>query len=295
MKKILILFVIMLLALLLFTGCGCSHEWLPATCDAAQSCSLCGETQGEALHHQWSPATCEESEKCALCGDVRGEALQHKWEDASCLQPEKCSVCGKERGEALGHSEGKAEYSNLDIKAATGDCVIYCKVCGELMESSSGSLKSLHNGKEFICTTLELYERLLHMHKYEEYDLGGFGDTDEYGGLFALIYWDSDFISRMVFKKADGSAATPEDTFSTVYLNLGWNKGLLDTLSENRHEIHSVPLMVACDPTLSHDEALELYASLMGDDELTLSHNGLAYMLYYDEEAGALTMSVTVE
>lgn len=295
MKKFLISISLILLSLLLFAGCGCSHEWLPATCDAAQSCTLCGKTQGEALQHDWTPPTCEEGEKCTLCGEVRGEALQHSWEDASCLLPEKCSVCGEEQGEALGHSKGKAEYSNLDIDAATGDYVIYCEVCGELVESASGALKSLHNGEEFICTTLELYERLLHMHKYEDHDLGGFGDTDENDGLFAIIYWDIDFVSRLIFKKADGSAATPEDTFSTIYLNLGWNLGLIETLNENRHEIHSVPLMVACDPTLTHDEALELYTALMGDDELSLSHNGLAYMLYYDEETGTLTMSVTVE
>ena len=295
MKKLLTVAFVLLIAILLFTGCGCEHQWLEASCDAPQHCTLCGETEGEALSHQWTPASCDTPEICVLCNKTQGEALQHRWEEANCLLPERCALCGEERGEALGHSEGEAEYSNLDIDAATGDYVIYCEVCGELMESSSGALKSLHNGEEFICTTLELYERLLHMHKYEDYDLGGFGDTDEDDGLFALIYWDTDFISRMVFKKADGSAATPEDTFSTIYLNLGWNKGLLDTLSENRHEIHSVPLMVACDPTLSHDEALELYKALMGDSELSLSHNGLAYMLYLDEDSSTLTMSVTIE
>lgn len=295
MKKLIIAVLLAHFVALLITGCGCSHEWLPATCDAPQSCKLCGETEGEALQHQWNPSTCEDREKCALCGEVRGEALRHSWEDASCLLPEKCSVCGEERGEALGHSEGEAEYSNLDIDAATGDYVIYCEVCGKLMESASGALKALHNGQEFICTTLELYERLLNMHKYENYDLGGFGDTDEEDGLYAIIYWDTDFVSRMVFKKADGSSAAPEDTFSTIYLNLGWNEGLLETLEDNQHYIHSVPLMVACDPTLTHDEALELYTALMGDDELALSHNGLSYMLYYDEDTETLTMSVTVE
>lgn len=280
-----------LIFLLFLSGCGCDHQWLDASCSSPQRCELCGETNGEALQHQWSPATCQEAEKCALCGEERGEALLHKWEEADCLTPEKCSLCGEENGEALGHSPAKAEFSNLDFKAATGDYIVLCDVCGDTIESGSGNLKALHDGEEFLCSCVEWFDRILTLHK--EDDLGGFGDMDENEALYCLIYWNSDLISRITYKNSDGSSPTAEDRFSSLYINLGWNLSAMEVVLQDLHYLHSVPVMVACDPLLTHDEALELYQTLMRDS--ALSHNGLSYELFYDEETASLTMSVSVE
>ncbi len=293
MKYKVILITAILICLLALSGCGCSHEWIPADCSAPQTCALCGETQGEALIHQWSKASCTSPKTCSLCGETEGDALEHQWEAATCLTSETCTECGATQGEAPGHTEGSPSYTNINFNSATADYAISCEVCGELLDSGSGAMTTLHDGEQFLCTSLEYFDRILNMHK--EDDLGGFGDTDSEGGLFTLIYWDTDFISRMVYKKSDDTAATPEDTFSTIYLNLGWNLSMLEVISENQHYLHAVPVMVACDPSLSHDEALELYNALMADSELSLCHNGLAYKLYYDEESASLTMSVTVE
>ncbi len=293
MKKRLLISCVLILCALLLSACACNHQWAEASCDAPKTCTLCGETEGEALMHQWAEASCTAPKSCSLCGETEGEILEHQWEAASCLTPETCINCSLTQGEALGHTEATPNYTNIDFNSATADYTLSCEVCGELLDSGSGAMTSLHDGEQFLCTSLEYFDRILNMHK--EDDLGGFGDTDSEDGLFTLIYWDTDFISRMVYKKSDGAAATPEDTFSTLYLNLGWNLSIIDVLSENRHHIHSVPVMVACDPSLTHDEALELYKALMADSELSLSHNGLAYKLYYDEESASLTMSVTIE
>ena len=46
MRKVLA-FTLALACLLSLTSCGCEHEWIAATCTEAETCSLCGEVQGE--------------------------------------------------------------------------------------------------------------------------------------------------------------------------------------------------------------------------------------------------------
>ncbi len=38
---------------------SCAHEWVEATCTEPKTCSLCGETEGEALGHTEGPTLCE--------------------------------------------------------------------------------------------------------------------------------------------------------------------------------------------------------------------------------------------
>lgn len=289
--KFKILISVILICTVLLSGCGCSHQWLDANCESPKICSLCGETEGAALSHNWTEASCKAPRSCLACGNTEGEALSHNWIDASCTKAKYCTLCGEEDGEVPGHSPAKAKYSNLDFNTASGDYSISCDICGEIIESGSGILKALHDGDEFLCSCIEWYERILNMHK--EDDLGGFGDMDENDALFALIYWDTDFVTRITFKNSDGSSPSADCTFSSLYANLGWNRSPLEVALENNHYLHGVPVMVACDPTLTHNDALELYQELMR--ESTLSNNGLYYELFYDDETGSLTMSVTVE
>lgn len=51
MKKNLLLAMIVVIMSVILCGC-CSHEWEEATCTEPETCSLCGETQGEALGHE---------------------------------------------------------------------------------------------------------------------------------------------------------------------------------------------------------------------------------------------------
>ena len=66
----------------------CEHDWTPATCTAPKTCSICGETEGEALGHSWNNATCTTPKTCSVCGETEGEALGHNYENGS------CTVCG---------------------------------------------------------------------------------------------------------------------------------------------------------------------------------------------------------
>ena len=85
---------------------GCeqdAHEWKPASCEAAKTCTICGQTDGQPLGHQWEKATCEKAETCKACGKTNGEPLGHNWVDATCEAAKTCSVCKKTEGEPVGH------------------------------------------------------------------------------------------------------------------------------------------------------------------------------------------------
>ena len=96
MKKLLIVFALVCLVSILCVSCcckdlpgtevpteapeECSHEWQDATCEAPKTCSVCGETEGEALGHTEVvvPAvapTCTSTgltsgKKCTVCDKV---------------------------------------------------------------------------------------------------------------------------------------------------------------------------------------------------------------------------------
>ena len=60
MKKVICLVLLSVLCAVMFSACGCSHEWAEATCTSPKTCSLCGETEGEALGHtagEWKVET----------------------------------------------------------------------------------------------------------------------------------------------------------------------------------------------------------------------------------------------
>ncbi len=121
---------------------ACDHQWTDATCTAPKTCTLCGETEGEALGHtdadgdgncdrcgtalstecahNWTDATCTDPKTCTLCGATEGEALGHDWRGATCTSAKICAVCGETEGEALGH----------DWRDATCTSAKTCAVCG---------------------------------------------------------------------------------------------------------------------------------------------------------------------
>ena len=96
-KRILSVFGLCLVVLILI-GCVCKHEWREATCTEPKTCTLCGETEGEALGHKWSSATCASPKTCVRCGMTEGEALGHDWIEATCTEPKTCHRCGTTEG-----------------------------------------------------------------------------------------------------------------------------------------------------------------------------------------------------
>ena len=90
MKKV-ISILLLIATLLVFSSCGCQHEWGIATCSAPKTCMNCGKTKGEIAQgqHQWAGATCIAPRTCVFCGQTEGMALTtHSFVN------DKCESCG---------------------------------------------------------------------------------------------------------------------------------------------------------------------------------------------------------
>lgn len=95
---------IVLIFLIILSGCTHEHTWKEATCTEPKICIDCGEKEGAALGHAWVEASCEESKHCTRCGLKDGKALGHTWIDATCSEAKRCSKCGETEGGPLGHT-----------------------------------------------------------------------------------------------------------------------------------------------------------------------------------------------
>ncbi len=110
MKK---LIAVMLLVFTVAALCACKktcqeHTFEGPTCEKPKTCTVCGETEGNALKHNWVPANCEDPRNCVRCGAIDESAPLHNMVDATCETPKHCVRCEITEGEALGHkfSEG---------------------------------------------------------------------------------------------------------------------------------------------------------------------------------------------
>lgn len=56
----------------------CDHEWQDATCTSPKYCTICEETEGEALGHEWQDATYYAPKTCSICGETEGEPLERE-------------------------------------------------------------------------------------------------------------------------------------------------------------------------------------------------------------------------
>ena len=93
-----------------------AHKWVNATCYQAKHCTVCGQSEGNALSHSYAAEvvspTCTTQGytryHCVNCGDsYTGDTVPvsgHDWQAASCFDPMYCGVCGNVQGQALGHN-----------------------------------------------------------------------------------------------------------------------------------------------------------------------------------------------
>lgn len=140
MKKLLVIAIACVLALsFALVGCGGSsggegntpasheHEWSEATCTEPQVCSICGQTQGEALGHDVQEWTVDKEATCSEKGSRSGV----------------CTRCGETVSEDIpkaehtpGDWEVSKDYSVSSSGTVTpGEEVIECSVCGEVIDS----------------------------------------------------------------------------------------------------------------------------------------------------------------
>ena len=96
------------------------HDWNPATCTAAKTCKICGETEGKLAAHTWTETTAAVSATCEAAGKTAVKT---------------CSVCKKAEGgeeiAALGHDmrlTGLANAPTCDSPGNTAQmtCFHYC-------------------------------------------------------------------------------------------------------------------------------------------------------------------------
>ncbi len=105
----------------------CTHSWTDATCTAPKTCSLCQETEGEALSHNWTDATCAAPKTCSRCQATEGEALSHAMAPANHQQPATCTLCGYAEGEKL--TAFYAEKGVTAIRVENGKVYDYATAC----------------------------------------------------------------------------------------------------------------------------------------------------------------------
>jgi len=129
MKRKMILTALILVCMMVLTGCFCQHEvWNEANCTTPKTCAECGEIEGAPLGHTWLAATCVSPKTCEACAVTEGEAKGHSWVDATCESPKTCSACHLTEGEALGHAweeaTTEAPKTCLTCAATEGERII---------------------------------------------------------------------------------------------------------------------------------------------------------------------------
>lgn len=87
------------------------HAWVDATCDVAKTCSVCGETVGEALGHSWIDATYDAPKTCETCGATEGEALVTYFAEHGLME----KLCDK----TAEHEMPFASYDHEDVITVT--------------------------------------------------------------------------------------------------------------------------------------------------------------------------------
>ena len=64
---------LLLLALMLLSACGCKHTFSAATCTEPETCTACGETNGEALGTTGSPPPAQRPNAAAAAAQNRAK------------------------------------------------------------------------------------------------------------------------------------------------------------------------------------------------------------------------------
>lgn len=141
-KTVSLLLVLVICMSLMLTGCKkCEHVWTPASCTAPLTCSLCGETAGEALGHNWKDATCTAPKTCASCNLTEGTANGHSYDAVLTTEPScqgngvythTCIVCKDSYTEEVEPTTYTANELYTNLLNSVGEVITYDKKGNEL-------------------------------------------------------------------------------------------------------------------------------------------------------------------
>lgn len=220
--KICLLAAVMAL-LLLLTACGHEHTWAAATCTEPETCTDCGETQGEPLGHTWAEATCTEPETCTKCGETKGEPVGHVW---STDDPQICTVCGEaadpaelqnapedEEEDEETHNNDAADDAVTEEQRVEDDLRGAMEALSEYWEKTGG----LEHGdlfKEYAAA----YQIFL-----ERYQASHFGAKDYQAAIDLLIPQES--LQEMGYDYVKAGKALASDFWQTVFAANGEDYG----------------------------------------------------------------------
>lgn len=266
MRKIAIKSFLSILLVLTLVGCACEHEWQEATCTAPKTCTLCGETEGEANGHTWANATCTLPQTCLNCGAIEGEALGHSWIEATCTEPKKCSTCNVTEGDPLGHTAGELEFKENNYINATAVYVNKCTICNQDVSTIEESLETLHNEELFDISPYDFYERLKKV--YSEIDDSMDIRKGTNGDKFVCGYLrDDKQIGIIQFSNETGNI-TSDQKDDTCF------DSIMGIISDDISDVLA-SLVLTLDPTQTDTDALAIALSTCANGEKEV--NGITY------------------
>ncbi len=132
-----------------------SHTGGTATCKAKAECTVCGTAYGNTLAHtpEADDGDCTTDILCSVCDSVTTKGNEsHTGGTATCTAKAKCEICEAEYGELGAHGETEikdAKQASCTAEGYTGD--IFCKACGEKLESGRTVAKTAHSYKAGKC------------------------------------------------------------------------------------------------------------------------------------------------
>ncbi len=176
MRKMFFVLFLTLFIILLFSSCGCKHEWSEATCKSAAFCKLCGESKGEPNSESHNivvingkEASCTQTgltngKYCSNCAKVFEEQKDIPMTDhtvksvgevaPTCLAigktaGKKCSVCNTviEGFDDIPKLEHKAVSSKKIEATCTSTGLTagkYCEICNTTIEGRTLIAKVAH-------------------------------------------------------------------------------------------------------------------------------------------------------
>lgn len=222
MRKSCLFAIMLMICLLLFSGCSCDHVWTEADCLNPKTCSNCQETEGDPLGHDWSAATCQAAKTCSRCTATEGEPT--------------------------GHAPG--EWNEvIDMVTCSGSREQYCASCNEIISSETVSLSTLVQDDLFLFTPEEFMERLALIAKLY-IDEFTYEFVPSATGLQVLAYANGKQ-SVIQFFHSDTTALAGNETDASEV----WCVSLI-AIGESDSDFRLCFLM-ACDPTLDKDAAFD--------------------------------------
>lgn len=202
MHKRLIALCLSILLCCILAGCQCEHQWTEATCTTPKTCTLCDETEGEALGHNWTPATCEDPETCSRCLEEQGTAIGHTWSEATCTESKTCLSCEITDGDPLGHTKGDWIVTQEATAYQPGIREQRCTTCNDIIYSEEFYPDPVFYSEDFGMTTAEFISTF---NKLTDGDFEIKPDGDDY-----VVHWlgTLDIATTISFSENDAGLLT---------------------------------------------------------------------------------------